>query len=1063
MITETQSQRRASEEIEKSMVVTAGAGSGKTMVLVNRYIRLITTPCLDGSQRGIDEVVAITFTEKAAAEMREKVERAIREGRCLEDETRKKELLEKLPHARISTIDSLCANLVRRYPLSAGVIPDFGIISQGDSTLIMQKCVRKALEETSASLDDTQKSTLEDCIASNKMGLQSFISDMTLVTNISATRGAFDLEKNGKVEEAGIDGILTIIRNRAYDMYKTAIYSMRMLDFAGIEASALRLLRQDAGDVVRNGIKSLLVDEYQDTNEIQDEIIRLLVDRAGVNHRKILESGKLFIVGDNNQSIYSFRGANPSIFENWIDAAKRIDGSYVNLETNFRSAPNLIRTYNGIFRNLIGEKYQDVLPDPGKKSSAGEQRTTIIRAAYNNGKNSYIETANMIIRLVSDKTQLKDGKVASFGDIALLVRANRDIRKYTEVFDRSRIPYVLVRSDNLFASDCALFLADMIGFILDNKDASLAYAILASAAVGVTEASIVYLKRKYGYLDMAISSDPSIDEAEEAEYFKANEAGRISGIAIMMDHARKIMRGKPSAEILDELVDKFCLEDYLLFGYGRQGLADFRKIKELASDSANGLGSLSALREFIIANSEMKVEVSEPDILDDNENAVKVMTVHAAKGLEFPIVIFGKANMNLAKSDSSSIKVDNESLGLAYVQKTGKKQSQDKYSRSDREELIRIVYVALTRAMDYLIISDCRRVKECNDGNKWLYCSLEGIDAANGGDAGLFVWHDLQEEPTLDINTCIAEETATFYEEAPEKPMLSRESDRQMRFSPSSLMNFMECPKSFLSYHWYRLPRESVKSERNSPLRKGPSYSGQDLGTLVHSMVSIAEEPIRLDELADRQSKLLFPGLDDNATMRAKAVELSARYLKVVNAVRPCKVRKEIPFSIRVGEYLIEGFIDRIEEHDDGTATVVDIKTNRTNIDDVGKLVNKYKLQLNTYRLAASKLLDNDRVTSRIAFLDVEGADFGSEKNVVIEDIEQIPLEEIEEELIELMSKASILPSKANRLDDCCLGCKDYGHGKCSHYEAVMESESMDRKFIMENIVEQGIIMEEEA
>lgn len=1061
MIKETASQRSASENIERSMVVTAGAGSGKTMVLVNRYIKLITTPCPDGSQRGIDEVVAITFTEKAAAEMREKVEKEIRLGRCEADEVKRKELLERLPQARISTIDSLCANLVRRFPILAGVIPDYGIISQGDSMLMMQRCVKKALEETSALLSDKEKCQLENCIASYKYGLQEFISELTSVTSISATRGAFDLVREVKVKEIGIDGILTAIRNDAYKIYKNKLYNMKMLDFAGIEAAALRLLRQNAGDVVRKGIKNLLVDEYQDTNEIQDEIIRLLVHRDGECCKKIMESGKLFIVGDNNQSIYSFRGANPRIFENWIEVAKDMEGHYVNLETNFRSEPSLINTYNGIFRELIGDKYRDVLPDPDKEAAEGDIRTTIIRAGYNGSKNSYIETANTILRFVNERTKLKDGRIAGFGDIALLVRANRDVRKYTEVFDRSKIPYVLVRSENLFASDCALFLADFIGFILNRNDSILAYSLLASAAVGVTEASIVYLKRKYGYLDLAISSDPSIDD-EDAGYFKENEADRIRGLALMIDYAREMIQNKPSAEILDNLVNKLNLEDYILFGFGRQGLADFRKIKELASDSANELGSLSALREFIMANSEMKVEVSEPDILDDNENAVKVMTVHAAKGLEFPIVIFGKANVNLRRPESSRIKVDNEDWGLIYNSSDKNGNDEDKYSKMDREELIRVAYVALTRAKEYLVLSDRRRVIKCKEDGKWLYCLLEAMDEKKAGDTRLFRWLDVNEETELASFINDSEEARMPLEVTQDKLMLLHESDRLLRFSPSSLMCYKSCPKDFLSYYWYRLPREQAEAKDSIKSKGRAGYSGQDLGILVHSIVSMTEEPDNLEALTDSQSALLFTDLEDSRALKTKAVELSKRYLESMKQGHPCRISKEVPFSMNVGGYLLEGFIDRLEEHQDGSIKIIDIKTNKTSLDNIGLLTEKYKLQLNLYRFAASRILGNDRITSSIAFLDVEGFDCAPIENVVVREMETIPLELIERDLIETMDKASELPSKVERLDDSCHGCRYQEEGRCMHTMKDVEIEFADEKSMLEKL-EDRLDREEEV
>ena len=462
MASYTPEQEQAIFDLDHSLVVTAGAGSGKTRVLVGRYVNILEQQAAD-----IDEVIAITFTEKAANEMKgrawEEIIKREKKAGSPEEARRWRELARKAISARISTIDSFCAQLVREYPIEAGVDPEFAIMEELDMRRAMVAAARSTIDKmlqrkdpymtalvvdkgfgavaealcqvfeklrmtgkpfeeclgiTMASLDRseaTAQRALTDLkfvllAAAECRGVQVNVDHLQLgpvqpvspqpdvsglMFEIDAVATALKLKKRSD-EQKEIDELKAVLYECILDRharegvrsvvdacllmdeeYRAQRGNGAMMDFTGIELAARDLLRDTpAGAACRRRFKFVLVDEYQDTNRLQDEIVSLITGEPYGNRR--------FVVGDPKQSIYRFRGAVVEVFEEAVRAAT-VDAAWpaegltagdagecgrVELGTNFRSVGPLVDVTNALFTRILGPerfspaKAHRAAPDP---------------------------------------------------------------------------------------------------------------------------------------------------------------------------------------------------------------------------------------------------------------------------------------------------------------------------------------------------------------------------------------------------------------------------------------------------------------------------------------------------------------------------------------------------------------------------------------------------------------------------------------------------------------------------------------------------------------------------
>lgn len=809
MVSYTPQQKQAIFDLDRSLVVTAGAGSGKTRVLVGRYVNILQEQAAD-----IDEVIAITFTEKAASEMKGRAWEAIikkaKESKSQQEALWWRELARRLQSARISTIDSFCAQLVREYPVEAGVDPEFGIMDELDTHRALRAAARSTVDKmlqrkdpyltdlvvekgfgsvaqgllqvyekmrmtgrswkehlsiSMASLDRSRalaEQTLDELkrllwISVDNLELGPLWTENAqlavswLADEIDAASVALKLKKRSD-EQKDIDRLKSVLYSCAMDVhaqdgvnsvigacalmdeeYRAARGRGALMDFTGVELAARDLLRDTpAGEAVRSRFRFVLVDEYQDTNRLQDEIISLITGEPHGNRR--------FVVGDPKQSIYRFRGAVVEVFEEAVRAANGDAGGFhrVELGTNFRSVGPLVGVTNALFTGIWGP--ERFLPaNSHRKPANPESPRAELMLAHLAGKEGSPRgelEAEIVARRIADIVGNAErlvcealtgadepgvrGRPVRYGDIAVLLRVMTRVKEFEAALARNGIPYYVVAGTGFYGRPEVMWLTDLLRAVDDRSDVTSLAAALRSPIFGLSDESLLRLKTAAG-LDLAVWGGGG-DGAEPGAVGTPDPAGTLEGVELSkFRRARHCMAqlgamvGRVTVgDLMKAAIELAGFEEYFAFvEEGAQSIGNLRKLVQMAEDE---MSSRSCLRDFIVdmdAAIDLSAREAEAAMEEESADTVKIMTVHKSKGLEFPVVFLPELAREPRRTGGGLFEYSLP-LGLAVPVRMGDewrndaRHSQavlDEIRAGDDDEGERCLYVAATRASDYLVMS----------------------------------------------------------------------------------------------------------------------------------------------------------------------------------------------------------------------------------------------------------------------------------------------------------------------------------------------------------------------
>ena len=379
-------QQKEAIDITKNIAVSAGAGSGKTRVLTNRYLKLLE------SGINIEEIVAITFTEKAALEMKERIRGAINEkleNSSSQDKKKWHQSLDKLSRANISTIHSFCAKVIKENAASLGIDFKFEIINEIDKNDVLSEAMEKSFEQiVSCGKYDEIVNKLTNAFDEKYLN-DSFKKELAVIRDRIFEKGRKledDYEELQNEELANL--VLNILLGRE-EIYKEYKLKNDALDYTDLEMLCNKVLEDKrVRDRYKERYTRFLVDEFQDTNEIQKSIIYSFVaDESG----KLLPT-KLFVVGDSKQSIYGFRGTDYTIYKK---VAKDIgEEGQKSLSTCYRSKPEIIYGINEIFSRIIDQYENLEVPDNNSEKDIKEKR--LILLTYQNEKSSEVDSTKKV-------------------------------------------------------------------------------------------------------------------------------------------------------------------------------------------------------------------------------------------------------------------------------------------------------------------------------------------------------------------------------------------------------------------------------------------------------------------------------------------------------------------------------------------------------------------------------------------------------------------------------------------------------------------------------------------
>ena len=598
-------QKKAGAKVNGPLLILAGAGSGKTRTITYRIAYMI-------QELGISpySILAVTFTNKAAKEMRERVENLIGEDG---------------KRAMISTFHSFGLRLLRVYSKVVGYDSNFTIYDTDD-----QKKVVKGI--------------MKQLVIKNKD-----LTEGKIVSRISKLKedgiSPEEYEKGHRFEPDA---------NIIYEVYKRYNQTLKEnngMDFSDILTNTYKLLENgEVLEKLQEKFKYIMVDEYQDTNNIQYKII----NKIAAKYRNIC------VVGDENQSIYGFRGAD---IRNILDFEKDYpDAEVIKLEENYRSTKIILDAANEVIKNNKTSKDKKLWT----KKVSGDK---IILKPCSDGR----DEVNFVIEEIVEMR--KDGR--RYNDFTILYRTNAQSRLFEEGFLRYNIPYKVFGGMQFYQRAEIKDILAYLSVINNTRDGINLDRIINVPKRKIGDKTIEKIKN-YAE-EKGLSIYDSLKEAENISGLSSAVTEKLKEFSNMMAELEELSFELPVSELFDEVIKKAGYFSYLNSSYddAESRIENVEELKNSIIELENVVDNLT-LREYL----ENVSLVSATDDLDSEREYVKLMTIHNAKGLEFPVVFLVGMEDEIFPN-TTKVMIDNESL----------------------EEERRICYVAITRAEEKLYIS----------------------------------------------------------------------------------------------------------------------------------------------------------------------------------------------------------------------------------------------------------------------------------------------------------------------------------------------------------------------
>ncbi len=1032
----TAEQRAAVEARDRDVFCEAGAGSGKTRVLAERYCEAVDA---DGVE--IDAILAFTFTERAAGELRRRVRRELmRRSRAAlaGDHDRARELADlarATERSWVMTIHAFCRRLLGAHPLAAGLDPRFRVLDEGEARRVRDRALAEALDEVSAAGGEAVTRALAAYrpyrLGEMAVSLYERLRSQGMASPrlpqvpgpvVSARLGedapaplTADQAEAATAARAALEALVEAL-DRRYQAHKQA---RSALDFGDLELEALGLLQRSKAVAAhwRERFAHVLVDEFQDTNRVQVDLIEAL---RGPQTR-------LFVVGDEQQSIYRFRNADLEVFqEHRVHAGESESTASVQLRGNFRSTPAILAAVNVIGEALI-DGYQPLTagaPAPG--AAPVELLLTHDPKAGNHARWADFATelqppqAETNLGTVAEARALAErlrelvaaGEIER-GETVVLLRAFTHVDAYAEALARAGLDPYIVGGRGYWSQQQVEDMIRLLGTIANPLDDEALFGALACPAVGVSPDALWLLRQATGEHRHVW---PTVQARFGGSAGELQEGGEEWLAAIDVDDAERLgvfctrlagLRAAAPVLRLEELVERamnaFDYDLELLArrdGAGR--MANVRKLMRLARDFEGNDGrDLAGFLAAAEASTRRDEREGMAPVTAEGHDGVRVMTVHAAKGLEFEVVAVPDLARGLAAGSrpgdvviAASANGGGHRFGMRLAFPTADSvglwefhELTDSEKRKDSDEGARLVYVAATRARRRLLLSGIYRESdlEAADERKPTDSPIRRLLPAlvsrgwTGGD-------DELADPPLRIALSgpgaeRASELARAFE-PPARPAPGGEGEGLAidtgprpvplgHLSYSSLADYERCGYRFYAERVIGLAPaaqapddEHGPDERDAALEpvEGAETAGHRarslaFGNAVHAAL---EWSARNDwaEPPPPHMEALFAAAGPQSAQRAG--ELIAGWLSspLLAELRGTRLAPEVPFALPLGGTIVRGKIDLLAFGATGPV-VVDFKTDR--IGEGGGVAaagERYRAQRELYALVAAEAAD---------------------------------------------------------------------------------------------------------
>jgi ATP-dependent exoDNAse (exonuclease V) beta subunit len=777
----------AAVEAEGTVFVSAGAGTGKTSVLVERYVRAVC-------ERGIDveSILVITYTRKAAGELRSRIRAAlVARGRH--------DLARELDGAWISTIHGFCNRLLKTHPFAVGLDPRFRELEDSGAAVLRGEAFDRALQEFCSTGDperlrllatyradglrrmltgvyETLRSagrelvlelgdrpSLSDAIAALRAEASALAAEesatqtqrgnateaLRVVSDGSAPERVIDLsalqcrgaraaayeEARKAVERAALEELAALDRELLQKLlvgfaseYETSKRREAAVDFEDLQLHARDLLQSDPHlqEEIQLRFRLVMVDEFQDTNRLQCEIIDL------VAHPELTE---VFTVGDEFQSIYGFRHADVEVFRERRSQSSNL----LALTKNYRSRPQVLAAVNFLFAEVFGDEYQPLAASAEFADPVFGHPVELLvthKSSYAGSKEHWRQgEARSIAARVRE---LVDSGAATPGEIVVLFAAGTDAELYEEALRRDGLPTYRATGRGYFGQQQVVDLLAYLRLLHNRYDDIALTTVLASPFVGVSNDTLVLIRRN----------------AIRRPLFTALERGLPEGLSesderllrAFLQRYERLVRAS-SRWGLETLCDQVLAEhDYdlaiLARWDGSRRFANLRKLARLARQYEGIRGAdVAGFTRFVREQDALGARELEAVSEEEGAGAVRLLTIHAAKGLEFKVVIVADAGRDTGgpRSPDEIVALSDGRFGFRMVHPTrgkregvfGWKEVKEAAEAQEHTERLRLYYVAMTRAVDRLVVSgaiDPERAADRQTPIGWVIDRLDAHD-----------------------------------------------------------------------------------------------------------------------------------------------------------------------------------------------------------------------------------------------------------------------------------------------------------------------------------------------
>ncbi len=1094
---------RAETTFDRNVVVVAGAGTGKTTLLVNRLLHLLVK---EPEPVPIMRIVALTFTNKAATEMKGRLrERLLRLAGAGEDGARQgdggavsldelraryglstdelvrraRAALHDIEKAQIGTLHSFAAHLLRLHPLESGVDPAFqeddgsrfeeqfaaawdvwidrelsrkgtrhrlwrAVLQQATldelrdfartlcSELIDLARVREQIEQPGCAeplvrwltdLCNRANALLDTHAGAKQRKIETMLAASASLLRCAIEKGPdglrdiSDQDRGVLAREIGnaVSGwepadlaeasriietarrLLTVDHRvfvQALQLLSPVVSDIRgsfvqkgWLSFDGLLARARTLLRDHPSvrERIKHEYRAVLVDEFQDTDPVQYEIILAVSEQLGsyaTAWQEIrLEPGKLFIVGDPKQSIYAFRRADIEAFERVLHKVEADRGMVETLTTNFRSAAAVLRPVNDIFDRVFRPRphVQPAnvrLEAPAHRIPAQTESGVRLRIVTPPASDEPFDAAGatraeaeMLARWL-DEEVLRGDRIKP-GHVALLFRKLTQADTYLDALRRHAIAYVIEGEKHFYRRQEVIDLVNLLRVLDNPHDAVALVGLLRSPLAGLTDRDL-YDLRQAGLFDYR--------QYERLDSWRHPSAPSLRRLYEQLAVLHREIPALPLADAIQCIFDRLpVLELAAASLHGEQAVANLLKVKQTAVALADRPHlTLSGFVELMVSRLEEQPDETESPLVEETSDAVQILTIHKAKGLEFPIVVLpGLHQGSVRERSAPTVSYDWSSglygLALGGRHTFGSLLLREKTALREEAERHRLLYVGMTRAKDLLVLSGGATARSSSESVLQL---LEDIVQGGVGEPG-----------TTELNVGESSILQTVVEATDRK---------KVRRSPVGQTADAPLDPTWIASLWQK--RDSAwKEARTMPLHLSPTTlarltekptwgrpsSGSDtetsrlIGILAHRVLEQWEFGEDWDRLVDLVHRVVQSHLSPDQQALALTVteslcELFGRFKRseTYERLRSASILgKEVPFVMPWnGGQVMEGVIDVLYRLD-GQVWIADYKTDAVQPEEAPARAERYRAQGDIYKEAVRRSLGLDSIRFHCLFL----------------------------------------------------------------------------------------------